>query len=207
MAKDPSIVYWLNKNLYLNITNRCSNKCYFCIRNFADGVGGFNLKLKREPSIAEVISNLQNIINRRIWNEIVFCGFGEPLERLDCLLEVTRWIRKYHGRTLKVRIDTNGHGYLLNEGRDVVKELRDVAIDQISVSLNAHDRETYDQVCRPRFSNAFENVLEFAEKAKRYFIVDLTSVAVPEVNITKVREIAESMGVKFRLREYLPRLL
>jgi len=202
--RNPCTVYWLNNNLYLNITNRCSNNCYFCIRNFRNGIGKFNLKLRGEPHVSEVISELQDAINRRSWNEIVFCGFGEPFERLDCLLEVTRWIRKYHGKNLKVRIDTNGQGYLLNEGRDIVKELREVKIDRISVSLNAHDRETYNRVCRPKFNDAFEKVLEFVEKTKKYFSVNITAVAIPEVDIPKVREIAERIGVEFRAREFVP---
>ncbi|MEM2914837.1 MAG: TatD family nuclease-associated radical SAM protein [Candidatus Bathyarchaeia archaeon] len=204
VLKDPCLVYWLNNNLYLNITNRCSNNCYFCIRNFRNGVGRFNLKLKREPRVSEVISELQSVINRRSWNEIVFCGFGEPFERLDCLLEVTRWIRRYHGKTVKIRIDTNGHGCLINEGRDIVKELREVSIDRISVSLNAHDKETYNRVCRPRFDNAFEKVLEFIENTKKYFFVNITTVAIPEVDILKVRKIAERLGVEFRAREFVP---
>ena len=87
--KSPSIVYWLENNLYLNITNKCSNNCYFCLRNFFDGVRGFNLKLEKEPTISEIIAELENVINRRNWREIVFCGFGEPLERLDCVLAVS----------------------------------------------------------------------------------------------------------------------
>ena len=199
--KAPSIVYCLDNNLYLNITNRCSNNCFFCIRNFRNGVGGFNLRLKREPSVTEVISELQKVINSRNWAEVVFCGFGEPIIRLDCLLQVAQWIRKFHGKAVSVRIDTNGHGYLLNEGRDVVKELKNTDIDRISVSLNAHDDEAYNQVCRPRFANAFESVLEFIERAKEDFEVNVTAVAIPEINIPKVREIAERIGVKLRVRE------
>lgn len=86
--KYASIVYWLGENLYLNITNKCSNNCYFCLRNFRDGVGGFNLKLGKEPSVNEVINELRKVVNLKNWNEIVFCGFGEPLERLDCVLEI-----------------------------------------------------------------------------------------------------------------------
>jgi len=204
IRKNPSVVYWLGNSLYLNMTNMCSSNCFFCIRNFRSGVGGFNLKLEREPAVSEVISELQEVINRRNWGEIVFCGFGEPLERLDCLLEVTRWIRKHYGRAASVRIDTNGHGDLLNKGRDVVNELKAAGIDRISVSLNAQDKETYNRVCRPRFDDAFERVLEFVEKAKRNFDIEITAVAVPEINIPKIREIAQRMGVKLRVREYIP---
>ena len=202
--KAPSIVYWLDDNLYLNITNRCSNNCFFCIRNFRNGVGGFNLRLKSEPSVTQVISELQKVINRRNWGEVVFCGFGEPMIRLDCLLDVTRWIRKYHGKGLTVRIDTNGHGYLLNEGRDVVNELKNADINRPSVSLNAHNSETYNRICKPIFPAAFESVLEFVERAREDLDDNLTAVAIPEISIPKVREIAEAIGVKLRIRECVP---
>ena len=202
MKKSPSVVYWLRNNLYLNITNRCPNNCYFCFRKFKDGIEGFNLKLRREPSPNEVIKKLQEVINRKNWSEVVFCGFGEPLERLDCVLEVTRWIKKHSGRI--VRIDTNGQGYLLNKGRKVVKELKEAGVDKISVSLNAHEKETYNQVCKPAFENAFENVLEFVEKARGEFDMEITTVTIQEVSISKVREIARKLGVGFRIREYIP---
>jgi len=201
--KRPSIVYWLENNLYLNITNRCSNNCYFCLRNFLDGVGGFNLKLEKEPTISEIIAELENVINRRNWREIVFCGFGEPLERLDCVLEVSRWIRKHYGKIVTLRVDTNGQALLLNKGRNVVKELKMAGVDKVSVSLNAHDKETYNQVCRPNFENAFESILEFVKKAKELLDVEVTVVRIPEVDISKAEQIAKEMGVKFRVREYI----
>ena len=201
--KRPSIVYWLENNLYLNITNRCSNNCYFCLRNFLDGVGGFNLKLEEEPTISEIIADLENVINRRNWREIVFCGFGEPLERLDCVLEVSRWIRKHYGKIVTLRVDTNGQALLLNKGRNVIEELKMAGVDKVSVSLNAHDKETYNQVCRPNFENAFENILEFIKKAKELLDVEVTAVRIPEVDISKAEQIAKEMGVKFRVREYI----
>ena len=197
----PSIVYWLGNNLYLNITNRCSNNCYFCIRNFWTGVGSFNLRLNREPTFSEVILVLQEVINARNWSEIVFCGFGEPMERLDLLLEVARWIGKYYAKATKVRLDTNGHGCLLNRGRDVVRELKAAGINKISVSLNAHNEEVYNRVCRPKLGDAYESVLEFIEKAKGSFDIEVTTVAIPEVNIDEVRQLAQKMGVGFRIRE------
>jgi len=201
--KRPSIVYWLENNLYLNITNRCSNNCYFCLRNFLDGVGGFNLKLEEEPTISEIIAELEDAINRRNWREIVFCGFGEPLERLDCVLEVSRWIRKHYGKIVTLRVDTNGQALLLNKGRNVIEELKMAGVDKVSVSLNAHDKETYNQVCRPNFENAFESILEFIKKAKELLDVEVTVVRIPEVDISKAEQIAKEMGVKFRVREYI----
>jgi len=202
VKKTPSIVYWLGDNLYLNITNRCSNNCYFCFRRFKNGIEGFNLKLRREPSPREVIKELEAVINRKSWREVVFCGFGEPLERLDCLLEVTRWIKKHSGKV--VRIDTNGQGHLLNRERDVVKELKEAGVDKVSVSLNAHNEETYNRICKPQFQNSFEHVLEFVEKAKGELETEITAVTIPEVNVTKVRQLAANMGVRFRVRKYIP---
>jgi len=203
-AKEPSLVYWLGKNLYLNITNKCNNNCYFCIRNFKEGVGGFNLRLNKEPSADEVVSALQNFINLQNWDEIVFCGFGEPMERLDCIKEVCTWIKKYYGKATIIRIDTNGHGFLINKGREIIKELKEAGVNKISVSLNAHDKETYNQVCKPIFEDAFESVLEFIEKTKEVFEIEITAVAIPEIDIERIGEIAREIGVKFRVREYIP---
>lgn len=203
IRKSPSVVYWLGNTLYLNITNKCHNNCYFCLRNFMNGVGGFNLKLQSEPSVDDVIGELQNFINMKNWKEIVFCGFGEPTERLNCMLEVTRWIKRYYGKIVDIRLDTNGQGLLLNENRDVLRELKEAGVNRISVSLNAHNKETYNQICRPAFNNAFESILEFVKKAKENFDVEITVVAVPEVDIAKVEEISREFGVRFRRREYI----
>ena len=200
---DSSVVYWLGNSLYLNITNRCSNNCYFCFRKFKTGIKEFNLKLEKEPTLEEAIKELQKVINRKNWSEVVFCGFGEPLERLDLVLEVTSWLKKHCWKT--VRVDTNGQGYLLNKRRDVVRELKEAGVDKVSVSLNAHSEETYNQICKPVFEDAYENVLEFIKKAKEEGIeTEATAVTIPEVEITEVEEVAESMGVKFTVRQYIP---
>lgn len=201
--RTPSIVYWLDNSLYLNITNNCSNNCYFCIRKFRKGIDNFNLKLQSEPSTEQIIKTLQGHVHRKIWNEVVFCGFGEPSSRLDTVLEVTKWICKH--TVLPVRINTNGHGYILNPGRDVAEELRKAGVNKISVSLNAHNAQTYQTVCKPRFKNAFQKVLEFIEKARKADInVEVTAVQIPEIDLQKIRELADMLGVKFRLRRYIP---
>jgi TatD family-associated radical SAM protein len=201
-SKNPSIVYWLGDNLYLNITNRCSNDCYFCFRRYKSGINGFNLKLREEPTLSQITDELQNFICRRAWREVVFCGFGEPLEKLDYVLEVTKWVKKHFPIT--VRIDTNGQAYLVNTRRNVVEELKKAKVDRISVSLNAHNKETYNDVCRPKIENAYENIVRFIEKAKGQFDIEATAVTIPEVNILKVKELARKIGVKFRLRAYQP---
>jgi cyclic pyranopterin phosphate synthase len=200
----PKTVYWLDNNLYLNITNKCSNNCWFCFRNFKQGVGGFNLKLQEEPSAATVMAELQETLASRSWREVVFCGFGEPTERLDLLLEIARWIKAHYPKIL-IRLDTNGHGFAINKGREVAEELKAAGISKISVSMNGHNTETYNENCRPTFCGAFEEVLEFVKKAKDAgFDVEVSAVRMPEVDVPKVKAIAESIGVPFRVRDYIP---
>jgi len=201
----PRIVYWLDNSLYLNITNQCSNNCWFCFRNFKQGVGGFNLKLEREPTTAEVKAELEVALGLRRWGEVVFCGFGESTARLDVLLEVARWIRERCGGEVPIRVDTNGHGYALNKGRDVARELLDAGVSRVSVSLNGHDEASYAENCRPEFSGGFKAVLEFVEKAKMAGLnVEVSAVRMPEVNMEKVRAVAESLGMPLRIRDYIP---
>ena len=199
--RNTSIIYWLGNSLYLNVTNRCPNSCYFCFRRFKNGIQDFTLKLEKEPPTEEVIDELQKALNRKNWSEIVFCGFGEPLERLNLVLDVTRWIKLHSRKT--VRVDTNGQGYLLNKGRDVARELKDAGVDKVSVSLNAHNKETYNEICKPASKDAYEHVLDFIKKAKEASLeTEATAVTISEIEISKVKELAEKLGAKFSIREY-----
>jgi GTP 3',8-cyclase len=196
--------YWLDNTLYLNITNQCSNNCYFCLKLYKRGVGGFNLKLAEEPSVSQIIAELKEVLHTRSWDGLVFCGFGEPTKRLDVLLEVARWVRKHYGKPLQIRVDTNGHGYVFNPNRDVSAELRTAGVDKVSVSLNAGDRETYIDICKPTFSDAYEAVLDFVRRAKLVLDVEVTAVWLPEVDLAKAQAVADSLGVKLKVREYIP---
>ena len=206
MARDekPRTVYWLNDKLYLNITNKCSNKCIFCFRNFKRGVGGFTLKLSEEPSLEQITLELNEALKRKRWKEVIFCGFGEPSERLDLLLILTRYIKQRHEKPVSIRVNTNGQGYLLNPGRDLVEEFKAAGIDQVSVSLNAGDKETYHEICKPFFDGSYKAVRGFIEKAKTKLNVEVTAVTTPEVDLHKVEDMAKDLGVKFRLRQYIP---
>jgi cyclic pyranopterin phosphate synthase len=200
----PRSVYWLDNKLYLNITNQCSNNCYFCLKRYKRGVGGFNLKLTHEPTAKEIIIELAEVLHMRNWEELVFCGFGEPTERLDVLLEVTRWVKHNYRRPLKIRLDTNGHGYILNRGRDVAAELKVTGVEKISVSLNAGNKETYIDICKPIFPDAYETILDFVRRAKLVLEVEVTAVRLPEVDLVKVQAVADSLGVAFKVRDYIP---
>ncbi len=202
--REPVVVYWLGNNLYLNITNKCSNKCWFCFRNYRRGVGDFNLKLSEEPALFQVISELREAFPLRHWSEVVFCGFGEPTARLDLLLEVAMWIKKNHPM-VPIRLDTNGHGYALNQGIDVVEELKAAGVTKASVSLNGFNEETYNENCRPTIIHAFESTLDFIRKAKSAGLeVDVSALRMPEVETQKIREITDWLGVPFRIRDYIP---
>ena len=200
----PRTVYWLDNTLYLNITNQCSNCCYFCLKRYRRGVGGFNLKLTEEPSVAQIIVELSEVLHMRSWDGLVFCGFGEPTERLDVLLEVAQWVKQHYGRPLQIRLDTNGHGYALNANRDVPAELKASGVNKASVSLNAGDSETYSKICKPTFPDAYEAVLDFIRKAKLTLNVEVTAVRLIEVDLGKVQEVADGLGVAFKVREYIP---
>ncbi len=205
MVRDekPRTVYWLDDKLYLNITNKCSNRCIFCFRNFKSGVADFTLKLAAEPSLEQVVLELDEAMRRKPWREVVFCGFGEPTERLDLLLELARYVKK-RWKNVPLRVNTNGHGNILNPNRDVVGELKTAGIERVSVSLNAADEETYNEVCQPENKGAFKTVLEFIRKAKPLLDVEVTAVTTPEIDIQKVEALAQQMGVKFRLRQCVP---
>ena len=135
---------------------------------------------------------------------LVFCGFGEPTGRLDVLLDLAKWTRKHSRWSMQIRLDTNGHGYVLNPGRNVAELLKEAGVDKVSISLNAGDKETYIEICRPTISEAYEAVLDFILKAKLVLEVEVTAVRMPEVDLTKVQAIADGLGVKFKVREYIP---
>jgi TatD family-associated radical SAM protein len=198
-----SITYSLqnNPNLYLNITNQCSNKCYFCLKNFWPGIGQFNLTLDKEPSYEEVIKEIEEVINTKCWREVVFTGFGEPTERLDLVIAVIKYIKSHHH--IRTRLDTNGHGSLLNPGRDVVKELKEAGLNRVSVSLNTPNKELYKKVCRPVLEAAFESVLDFIKRSKNVFDTEITAVDLNEVDMHEMEKLAKEISVRFRKREYI----
>lgn len=192
-----TIYYEAHNNLYLNLTNRCSADCVFCIRNFADGVYGYDLRLSKEPSIEEIIEALEGL-DLSNYREIVFTGLGEPTLRFDVVLAVIHWLKS---RGLKVRLDTNGHAALINPELDVIAELKNAGVDSISVSLNAESEEKYDKLCRPSHKKAYLAVLDFVKGAKKAGIsTRVTVVQIPEIDIEKCRKVSEELGSEFHIR-------
>ncbi len=190
------ITYPIRNSLYLNITNRCTAACTFCVRYHTDFVKGHNLRLGEEPTSEAVI---REIGDPKLYVEVVFCGYGEPLLRLDVVKAVAAEVKRRGGR---VRIDTNGHANLIYK-RNVLPELAGI-VDALSVSLNAQNADLYLRITQSKFGiETYEAVKEFIREAKKY-IPDVTATAVtlPEVDIDACRKIADELGVKFRAREY-----
>ena len=195
-----NIVYRYQGKLYVNLTNRCTNRCKFCIRYTPSGVDGIDLWLEREPTVDEVTAALEEN-DFTSYPEVVICGYGEPLMRFETAMEVCRYIKE-HSKA-KIRINTNGHASRV-AGRDVTPELQGL-VDVISISLNAKNAAEYNEICVCQFGeDGFYEMLEFAKKAANYVPEVVLSVVdvLPEEDIEECRRIALECGVKFRVREY-----
>ncbi|MCE5287035.1 MAG: TatD family nuclease-associated radical SAM protein [Pelosinus sp.] len=195
------ITYEVGQALYLNITNRCSNDCTFCVRNNPDGMQGLDLWLEREPTVEEVLAD---IARREVssYKELVFCGFGEPLSRFSEILEISRQVKKLY--SLPIRINTNGQGSLI-AGRDITPDFEGL-IDAVSISLNAKNQAEYQAVCLSQYGEAaFAGLLDFAAKARKYIPKVILSVVdiMPAEDIEACREIAKKIGVQFRVRKFV----
>jgi TatD DNase family protein len=193
------IVYKIRRSLYVNLTNRCSNNCDFCFRRRPGKafVAGHYLLLKSEPSAADVISAIDKEMD---FDEVVFCGLGEPTLRLRELMEIARAMK---ARKIPVRLDTNGHGSLINKV-DVPSMLAGL-VEKVSVSLNAQDAETYIKFCKPdRGKEAYEAMLKFIQGCVANRIAAEASVVdLPGVDIEACRKIVISLGATFRVRRYV----
>ena len=202
MKKAMNISYEIGKKLYLNITNKCPCNCTFCIRNNGDGAYGSDpLWLEHQPTIDEVIANLKTR-DLDSYEEIIFCGYGEPTCELEILKTTAAYIRSVS--KTPIRLNTNGLGDLINE-RDITPEFEGL-LDTVSVSLNASDAENYDKVTRPSFKgvNCFEKMLEFAGRVKLFVPNTVLTVVdvIGQEEIAKSQAIADKVGIQLRVREY-----
>jgi TatD DNase family protein len=194
--QSTKIAYKIRNSLYLNITNRCSNRCSFCAKFDDFTVKGHNLLLDGEPSFAEVMAAVGQPEGI---DEVVFCGYGEPLIRIDLVKQVAAELK---GRGYPVRINTDGQANLVN-GRNILPELAGL-VDSISVSLNAPDAATYGRICNTPFGEAgFDAVCSFIREAQLHIPqVVASAVTIPGIDIEACRGLAESLGAEFRVREF-----
>lgn len=202
MKKAMTISYEVGNNLYLNLTNKCPCACTFCIRTHADGAYGSDpLWLDHDPSLNEIFDDLgQRDLSR--YDEIVFCGYGEPTERIDTVITVAAALKMLPDRP-KLRINTNGLGDLIN-GRSIAAELCK-AMDTVSVSLNAGTRDEYMSVTRPKFNDAWEAMQKFTSDCVKTGLADVVMSVVdviPQEQIDASRKVCESLGAVLRIRTF-----
>ena len=200
-----TITYEVENGLYINMTNRCSNSCEFCIRNNGEGAyGSDSLWLVREPTVDEIKNDIDKRDLKK-YKEIVFCGYGEPTYRLREAREVALYI-KSKAEGMPVRINTNGHSDLIL-GIDSAP-LYEGAFDTVSISLNTPSSERYVEICHPIFKGeAFDALVKFADNVKKYVQNTMFSVVKETLSDSELAEchaIAERCGVTLKVRTYIP---
>ena len=191
------------KNIYVNMTNKCPCSCVFCLRQTKKQQENNTLWLKDgEPSIEEVLE-LFSKYDLNIINELVFCGFGEPLERLEDVCAVNDSLKNTYPN-LKVRLITFGLANLIY-GRVVTPELEG-RFDTVSISLNAPDENEFLELTRSRYGiQSYAAIKDFAVLAKRYVpnvVMTVVEKVMPEDKIKRCRQICKDLGVTLRVRPF-----
>lgn len=202
-----NLLYFLDGKPYINMTNACSNSCVFCVRNQKEDVQGSKLWLETDDTSAkDVIEQIEASKDKvKASNEIVFCGYGEPLIKINEVIEVCKYLKKEFP-LLKIRINTNGHANAIHK-RNVAVDLAQYT-DDISISLNGENEEIYNKISNPKIENAYEEVKRFIRacveekiKTTASIVVDVPNYPVDE---KRCEIIAKSLGAKFRAREFIP---
>ena len=193
---NPVFTYSLGRSLYINLTIRCDADCVFCDRKGEAVVKGHNLKIVREPTALEVI---KEIGDPKKYEEVVFCGYGEPTIRFDALKEIGAWVKAHGGR---VRLNTDGHGSIINK-RNIAPELKGI-VDVVSISLNSVDPDQYGALMRIDGKKYHAAMVDFAFEAKKFVPeVVLSVVGMDEVDTERAKQFAEvELGVTYRVRPY-----
>lgn len=187
--------------VYVNLTNRCPCACTFCLRQTKEMEEGHSLWLEEEPTVEDVIKEFQKY-DLDDFHEVVFCGFGEPLERVEDVIQIAG-ILKHFRRDLPIRVNTNGLACLIHQ-RDVTPEFKG-RIDTVSISLNAPDAKEYDALTRSRFGiESFQAMLDFAASCLEYvpFVVMSVVDIIGEEKIKKCQAICDDLGVTLRVRPF-----
>ena len=204
ITKAMTITYEVDTGLYINVTNRCTNRCEFCIRNNGDGAyGSDSLWLEREPTVDEVLTD---VFSRDLtkYSELVFCGYGEPTMRLNDIREIALIIKRRYP-CVKIRVNTNGHSDLI-AGTYTAPLYKD-AFDSVSISLNTPDAAKYVEICHPVYQKtAFEALLTFAKNVNKYVQKTYLSVVkqtLSEEELEKCHKIADDLGITLKVRDYI----
>lgn len=201
MKKRMTILYDVGGKLYINLTNKCPCNCTFCIRHNGDGAyGSDSLWLEHEPSLDEVKAAFAKVDMSK-YKEVVFYGYGEPMERVNEVIAVGEFVKANYG-DVTVRLNTNGLGDKIH-GVPTAKLLQG-AVDIVSISLNSYCKEKYNEVTRPKWDDAFDAMLSFAADCKSYLpqVVFTVVDVIPPEDISRAKALAMSIGIPLRVREY-----
>ncbi len=200
--RKDTYLYVLDGNLYVNLTNKCSNACDFCVRNERTSYYGNYLWIKHgDPTAEKVIAAANGMGDMTKFKEVVFCGFGEPTYRMAEMLALCDY---FHEKGLKTRLNTNGQGSLINK-RDIAPALKN-KIDFVNISLNASCYEKYQPICRSQYKEAgFAGMIDFAKACKkngvacRFSIVD----CIGEEEVEACKALARSVNIPLYIRDYI----
>ncbi len=194
------ILYTYYNQVYANITNKCNCSCIFCIRNEADAIGNADsLWHKHDPSLEEIKKAIDDF-DFTGYDELIYCGYGEPTCAIDNLIASAKYVKEKHD--IFVRVNTNGLANLYNK-RNILPELSTV-VDSLSISLNAPDDELYQKITRPSHKDAFDALIDFIREAKKVIPevkVTIVDVLSPE-DTERCFKLADELGVNLRVRGY-----
>ena len=194
------ILYTYQNEVYVNLTNKCSCNCVFCVRSRTDTINGKDVMWHdADPTLEEVVAAMDDF-DFTGYDELVYCGYGEPTCALDVLLESAKYFKKKHA--LKIRLNTNGIGRLYN-GRNILPELNEV-VDAYSISLNAPNAKRYDEIVRPQFQGAFDEMLSFSKEVKASGKEITFSVVtyISEEEVEECKRLAEKLAIPLKVREF-----
>lgn len=194
------ILYTYKNKVYVNLTNSCSCRCVFCVRNEGKNIGeAENLFFEKTPKLEEIKEAIDKF-DFSDYDELIYCGYGEPTCEIDNLIQSAKYFKSNHKQ--KIRVNTNGLGNLYNN-RSILPELADV-VDAFSISLNAPNSERYNELCRPLFENAFKEMLSFAKVCKQLgkeVVFSVVSIISAD-EIEQCRKLSESMNIPLKVRIY-----
>lgn len=191
----------IKNNIYVNLTNRCPCSCTFCLRQTKEMTEQNSLWLKREPSVDEVIAEFEKLDISK-YNEVIFCGFGEPTERLDDIILIAKYLKKRRAEIL-IRINSNGLSDLVNnkETAPLFKGL----VNTMSISLNASNAEEYYRLTRSKFGiKSYKEMQKFAVSCKKYIpnVVFTVVDCIGEDEINACQKVCNNLGITLRVRAF-----
>ena len=206
--KKYSLVYSINTNpspetVYVNLTNACTNSCVFCLRNEKDDVCGADMWHDDDYSVEDVINQFENY--KPTPKQVVFCGYGEPFLRKTMMKDFAQYLRENYPK-IKIRVNTNGHANAIYK-TNVAEEFKGL-LDEASVSLNSDNSDEYDEICRPKIANAYDEVKDFIKACNKAGIKTFASVVTGfdkkhNINVQNCEKIAHELGAEFRNREFI----